>query len=102
MGFVKINTLNVVKVKLTERGMEQFVSNYNELTPTDLNISLDGFKLDTDELGYHTISMNLVLKCLGGVNINELIYPSIYINEMDLEFDKDRSDNEIIKLVFPD
>ena len=56
-GFMQFNVNNDIYVKLTEKGIEKYVRDTNNIMPFKMQISYREFESRRDEQGYHRFQM---------------------------------------------
>lgn len=69
-GFVKFNINENVYVKLTEKGIEKYVRDHNNIMPFKLHISYREFEERKNEKGYHKFQLWAFIDHFGGLGMS--------------------------------
>lgn len=87
MSLVKFNLNYNVKVRIKDKGIEHYVTKYNEIMPFRLHTSFKEFKQKADSDGYHTMQMHSFMDDFGcmGLGLADLVDTNIYLFQKDVE-----------------
>ena len=86
-GFMQFNVNYEIYVKLTEKGIEKYVKDHNNIMPFKLHISYREFEERKNEQGYHRFQMWSFVDAFGdlGMQCWKFYDANVLFNAKDLE-----------------